>query len=69
MLATLNPADGVIIPAPYWVSYPEMVMFGDGTPVIVQCREENGFKLTPQDLDRVHHAEDQVDHPELAQQP
>jgi len=35
MLATLNPGDEVIIPAPYWVSYPEMVMFGDGTPVIV----------------------------------
>ena len=35
MLATLNPGDEVIIPAPYWVSYPEMVLFGDGTPVIV----------------------------------
>ncbi len=52
MLATLNPGDEVIVPAPYWVSYPEMVMFGDGTPVIVQCKEENGFKLTPEDLDR-----------------
>ena len=40
MLATLNPGDEVIIPAPYWVSYPEMVMFGDGTPVIVQLPAE-----------------------------
>ena len=52
MLATLNPGDEVIIPAPYWVSYPEMVMFGDGTPVIVQCPESTGFKLRPEDLER-----------------
>jgi aspartate aminotransferase len=52
MLATLNPGDEVIIPAPYWVSYPEMVLFGDGTPVIVQCHESSGFKLRPEDLDR-----------------
>ena len=52
MLATLNPGDEVIIPAPYWVSYPEMVMFGDGTPVIVNCPELTGFKLTPEALER-----------------
>jgi aspartate aminotransferase len=52
MLATLNPGDEVIIPAPYWVSYPEMVLFGDGTPVIVQCPESSGFKLRPEDLER-----------------
>src|SRR3954470_339673 len=52
MLATLNPGDEVIIPAPYWVSYPEMVMFGDGTPVIVNCPEEAGFKLQPEALER-----------------
>ena len=52
MLATLNPGDEVIIPAPYWVSYPEMVMFGDGTPVIVECPESTGFKLQPEDLER-----------------
>ncbi len=69
MLATLNPGDEVIVPAPYWVSYPEMVLFGDGTPVIVQCKEENGFKLTPGGSRPRHHAQDQVDHPELAQQP
>src|ERR1044072_9144959 len=52
MLATLNPGDEVIIPAPYWVSYPEMVLFGDGTPVIVQRSESSGFKLRPEDLER-----------------
>src|SRR5260370_5247808 len=52
MLASLNPGDEVIVPAPYWVSYPEMVLFGDGTPVIVQCSEANGFKLQAQDLAR-----------------
>ncbi|MFL5135929.1 MAG: aminotransferase class I/II-fold pyridoxal phosphate-dependent enzyme, partial [Microvirga sp.] len=52
LLATLNPGDEVIIPAPYWVSYPEMVLFGDGTPVIVQCPESSGFKLRPEDLER-----------------
>ena len=52
MLATLNPGDEVIMPAPYWVSYPEMVLFGDGTPVIVQCPESKGFKLQPEDLER-----------------
>jgi aspartate aminotransferase len=52
MLATLNPGDEVIVPAPYWVSYPEMVLFGDGTPVIVDCHESKGFKLQPEDLER-----------------
>ena len=44
---TLEPGDEVIIPAPYWVSYPDMVLACDGTPVTVACPEENGFKLTP----------------------
>ncbi len=52
MLATLNPGDEVIIPAPYWVSYPEMVLVADGTPAIVQCPESKGFKLQPEDLER-----------------
>jgi aspartate aminotransferase len=52
MLATLNPGDEVIVPAPYWVSYPEMVLVADGTPVIVQCPEAKGFKLQPEDLER-----------------
>ena len=51
MLATLNAGDEVIIPAPYWVSYPDMVLFAEGTPVFVACREEEHFKLSPQALD------------------
>src|SRR5947209_101046 len=52
MLATLNPGDEVIVPAPYWVSYPEMVLVADGTPVIVDCPESTGFKLQPEALER-----------------
>src|SRR5712691_9250238 len=52
MLATLNPGDEVIIAAPYWVSYPEMVLVADGTPVIVDCPESTGFKLKPEALER-----------------
>ncbi len=51
MMATLDPGDEVIIPAPYWVSYPDMVLLADGTPAFVECREENDFKMTPADLD------------------
>ena len=52
MLVTLNAGDEVIIPAPYWVSYPEMVLVADGTPVIVDCPEAQGFKLKPEALER-----------------
>jgi len=52
LLATLNAGDEVIIPAPYWVSYPDMVLFAEGTPVAVSCREEDGFKLTPLALEK-----------------
>ena len=51
-LATLNPGDEVIIPAPYWVSYPDMVAIAGGTPVAVETRMEQGFKLQAEDLDR-----------------
>jgi aspartate aminotransferase len=51
LLASLNPGDEVIIPAPYWVSYPDMVAFAEGTPVTVTCPESNGFKLLPADLE------------------
>ncbi|MGB1208944.1 MAG: pyridoxal phosphate-dependent aminotransferase, partial [Paracoccaceae bacterium] len=51
LLATLNPGDEVIIPAPYWVSYPDMVRLGGGTPVIVDCPMETGFRLTPDALE------------------
>lgn len=48
-----NPGDEVIIPAPFWVSYPEMVKLGDGVPVIVETKEENGFKATAEELEEV----------------
>ncbi|OOP61907.1 aspartate aminotransferase [Arthrobacter sp. SRS-W-1-2016] len=47
LMASLNDGDEVIVPAPYWVSYPDMVLANDGTPVIVACGEDTGFKLTP----------------------
>jgi len=49
--ATLNPGDEVIVPAPYWVSYPDMVLLAEGTPVTVSCGENNNFKLRPEDLE------------------
>jgi aspartate aminotransferase len=51
-VATLNPGDEVIIPAPYWVSYPDMVMLAGGEPVGVPTMIEAGFKMTPEALDR-----------------
>jgi len=50
ILATVNPGDEVIIPAPYWVSYPDIVLLAGGTPKIVKCSEENNFKITPDEL-------------------
>lgn len=51
MMATVEEGTEVIVPAPYWVSYPDMVVANGGTPVIVPCGEEVGFKLTPQALE------------------
>lgn len=50
--ATINSGDEVIIPAPYWVSYPDIVILNDGVPIIVECGEESGFKLNPEDLEK-----------------
>ena len=50
--ATINQGDEVIIPAPYWVSYPDIVILNDGKPIIVECGEQNGFKITPEDLEK-----------------
>jgi len=50
-MATLNPGDEVIIPAPYWVSYPDMVLLAGGTPVVVEAGLETAFKLTPAQLE------------------
>ncbi|RME97405.1 MAG: pyridoxal phosphate-dependent aminotransferase [Alphaproteobacteria bacterium] len=51
LIATLNPGDEVIIPAPYWVSYPDIVLLGGGKPVFVETRIEEGFKLTAEALE------------------
>ncbi|MDP7641483.1 MAG: pyridoxal phosphate-dependent aminotransferase [Alphaproteobacteria bacterium] len=51
LMATLDPGDEVVIPAPYWVSYPDMVLLAEGTPVIAPAAEANGFKLLPEELD------------------
>jgi len=50
ILATVNPGDEVIIPAPYWVSYPDIVLLAGGTPKIVKCSEKSNFKITPDEL-------------------
>jgi aspartate aminotransferase len=51
LMATLDPGDEVIIPAPYWVSYPDMTLLAGGTPMFVSCPEQTGFKLRAEDLD------------------
>ena len=51
-MATLNKGDEVIIPAPYWVSYPDMVLLAEGTPKIVECPLDKNFILQPEDLER-----------------
>jgi aspartate aminotransferase len=52
LLATVNPGDEVIIPSPYWVSYPDIVMLAGGKPVFVETTIEHGFKLQPEQLER-----------------
>ncbi len=51
LVATLDPGDEVVVPAPYWVSYPDMVLLAEGEPVFVACPQNNGFKLLPEDLE------------------
>jgi aspartate aminotransferase len=51
LMATLNPGDEVVIPAPYWVSYPDMVLLAGGTPVIAETTIATGFRLTPEALE------------------
>ena len=52
LIATLNPGDEVIIPAPYWVSYPDMVLLANGTPVEVLTTMDSGYKMKPEDLEK-----------------
>ena len=51
LMASLDPGDEVVIPAPYWVSYPDMVVLAEGTPVIVESPQSSGFRLRPADLE------------------
>ena len=51
LMASLDPGDEVVIPAPYWVSYPDMVVLAEGTPVIVESPQSSGFRLQPSDLE------------------
>ena len=51
LMATLNPGDEVIVPAPYWVSYPDMVLLAGGQPVVVEAGPETGFRITPEQLE------------------
>ncbi len=51
LMATMNPGEEVIIPAPYWVSYPDMVLLAGGTPVVVECQLEQAFKMTAEQLE------------------
>ena len=52
LMATLDPGDEVIIPAPFWVSYPDMVLLAEGEPVVVPCSQNAGFKLQADDLEQ-----------------
>ena len=52
MMATLNDGDEVIVPAPYWVSYPDIVLLAGGKPVVMECNEKQGFKINPSDLEK-----------------
>src|ERR1700704_811272 len=52
MMATLNEGDEVIVPAPYWVSYPDIVLLAGGKPGIIECSLEQGFRLTPEALEK-----------------
>ncbi len=67
--ALLDDGDEVIIPAPYWVSYPEMVKLAGGTPVIVETQEEDEFRLSAAALEACHHAQDAHPGPLQPQQP
>ena len=51
MMATINPGDEVIIPAPFWVSYPDIVLLSEGKPIIVECSQQQGFKISPKQLE------------------
>src|SRR6056300_906482 len=51
-IKAINDGDEVIVPAPYWVSYPDMVLLAGGTPIILECNEKQGFKINPAELEK-----------------
>ena len=53
LMSSINPNDEVIIPSPYWVSYPDMTLLAGGKPVVINCTSETGFKLTADALAKV----------------
>jgi len=53
MMATLNEGDEVIVPAPYWVSYPDIVLLAGGNPIILRCSEKQEFKINPSELEKL----------------
>ena len=69
LLCTLNPGDEVVIPAPCWVSYADIVLLGGGKPVFAPCRIEDGYRLKPEVLDKAITAQDQVVRVQRAVQP
>ena len=54
LMSSINPNDEVIIPSPYWVSYPDMTLLAGGKPVVINCTSETGFKLTAAALSLIH---------------
>ena len=64
-MATLNKGDEVIIPAPFWVSYPDMVLLAGGKPKIIKCEEHDGFKLTPEKLKKAISKKNEMDYIEF----
>ena len=62
LLSLVNPGDEVLMGAPYWVSYPELVRLADGIPVAVETRIEDGFRLTRESLEKKTHSSDDGNH-------
>ena len=69
MMASVQEGDEVVIPAPYWVSYPDIVLLAEGTPVIVQCSADNGFKMKPEELEAAITSKDKMGNVKLAIEP
>ncbi len=69
ILATCEPGDEVVIPSPYWLSYPEMVRIAGAEPVFVQTREQNGWKMTAEEFENAMTPAHQDGHPQHPGQP